>query len=122
MSFGHLRKGAVRPVENDSAFLLDRHRRGVPNRGRMARYTQSDEVDMVIVGCGAGGGVLAQRLARLGWRVVVLERGPFWDPTPTGCPMRRAQPISTGMTCESSAAEIRSSLARTTRATASAGR
>ena len=35
---------------------------------------------MLIVGCGAGGSVLAQRLARAGWRVVVLERGPFWDP------------------------------------------
>ena len=33
-----------------------------------------------IVGCGAGGSVLAQRLARHGWRVVVFEAGPFWDP------------------------------------------
>jgi choline dehydrogenase-like flavoprotein len=24
--------------------------------------------------------VLAQRLARAGWRIVVLEKGPFWDP------------------------------------------
>ncbi len=24
--------------------------------------------------------MLAQRLARLGWKVLVLERGPFWDP------------------------------------------
>jgi choline dehydrogenase-like flavoprotein len=35
---------------------------------------------MVVVGAGAGGLVLAQRLARAGWRVVVLEKGPFWDP------------------------------------------
>jgi choline dehydrogenase-like flavoprotein len=34
----------------------------------------------VIVGAGAGGGTLAQRLARKGWRIVVLESGPFWDP------------------------------------------
>ena len=39
-----------------------------------------DSVDMVIIGAGAGGGVLAQRLSRAGWRVVVLECGPFWDP------------------------------------------
>ena len=37
-------------------------------------------VDLAIVGAGAGGATLAQRLARRGWRVVVLEAGPFWDP------------------------------------------
>jgi choline dehydrogenase-like flavoprotein len=73
-------KGSIRPPENDSAFILDPHKRGVPNVDRMARYRDEDEVDMVIVGCGAGGGTLAQRLARRGWRIVVLERGPFWDP------------------------------------------
>jgi len=46
----------------------------------MARYDCEDKVDVVIVGCGAGGGVLAQRLARCGWKVVALEAGPFWDP------------------------------------------
>jgi choline dehydrogenase-like flavoprotein len=35
---------------------------------------------MLIVGAGAGGATLAQRLARRGWRVLVLEAGPFWDP------------------------------------------
>jgi choline dehydrogenase-like flavoprotein len=73
-------KGSIRPPENDSAFILDPHKRGVPNVGRMARYRDDDEVDLLIIGCGAGGGVLSQRLARKGWRVVVLERGPFWDP------------------------------------------
>jgi choline dehydrogenase-like flavoprotein len=34
----------------------------------------------VVVGCGAGGGVLTQRLAHAGWRVVALDAGPFWDP------------------------------------------
>ena len=46
----------------------------------MRRYRDDDEVDLLIVGCGAGGCVLAQRLARAGWRIVILERGPFWDP------------------------------------------
>ncbi|MGH7765065.1 MAG: GMC family oxidoreductase [Candidatus Dormibacteraceae bacterium] len=46
----------------------------------MNRFGEGDEVDVVIVGCGAGGAVLAQRLARRGWKVVVLEAGPFWDP------------------------------------------
>ncbi|HEY1593382.1 MAG TPA: GMC family oxidoreductase [Solirubrobacteraceae bacterium] len=74
-----LARGALRPPENDSAFLLDVHRRAVP-RERMARYADSFAVDLVIVGAGAGGGTLAQRLARRGWKVVVLEAGPFWDP------------------------------------------
>ncbi|HEY0517502.1 MAG TPA: GMC family oxidoreductase [Solirubrobacteraceae bacterium] len=73
-------RGSLRPPENDSAFLLDPHRRDVPGRARMRRYAESDPVDMLIVGAGAGGSTLAQRLARRGWRVVVLEAGPFWDP------------------------------------------
>ncbi len=68
------------PRNNDSRFLLDVHRRGVPGRDRMRTYRDDDEVDLAIVGCGAGGSVLAQRLARRGWRIVVLEAGPFWDP------------------------------------------
>ncbi len=72
--------GAGGPRENDSRHLLDPHRRGVPGRERMRSYRDDDEVDLAIVGCGAGGSVLAQRLARRGWRIVVLEAGPFWDP------------------------------------------
>jgi choline dehydrogenase-like flavoprotein len=46
----------------------------------MAHYGEEEPVDMVIVGAGAGGVTLAQRLARAGWRIVILEKGPFWDP------------------------------------------
>ena len=46
----------------------------------MARYPDGEEVDLVVVGAGAGGSVLAQRLARRGWKVVILEAGPFWHP------------------------------------------
>src|SRR3954447_9514511 len=77
---GALLKGSRGVPGNDSAGLLDVHRRAVPQARGMRRYADGDEVDIAIVGCGAGGGVLAQRLARAGWRVVVLERGPFWDP------------------------------------------
>src|SRR5207248_2605178 len=41
---------------------------------------EADEVDLVVVGAGAGGSVLTQRLARAGWSVVVFDAGPFWDP------------------------------------------
>ncbi|MEO5833192.1 MAG: GMC family oxidoreductase [Nakamurella sp.] len=46
----------------------------------MRRFADSDEIDLVIVGCGAGGSVMAQRLARAGWTVAALDAGPFWDP------------------------------------------
>ncbi len=73
-------KGSVGPRANDSRFLLDVHSRAIPGRARMRRYRDDESVDLCIVGAGAGGSVLAQRLARAGWRIVVLEAGPFWDP------------------------------------------
>jgi choline dehydrogenase-like flavoprotein len=45
----------------------------------MQHYKPEETVDYCIVGCGAAGGVLSQRLARAGFRVVALEAGPFWD-------------------------------------------
>jgi choline dehydrogenase-like flavoprotein len=75
-----LLKGAVGPKDNDSRFLLDVHRRDLPGEDTMCRYDDTDEVDVCIVGAGAGGSVLAQRLARAGWRVVIIEAGPFWHP------------------------------------------
>ena len=67
---------------NESAWLLpnDGGRTNHRLRSDMRRYRNDDEVDIVIVGCGAGGGVLAQRLARAGWKVVAFDAGPFWDP------------------------------------------
>ncbi|HEX6839097.1 MAG TPA: GMC family oxidoreductase, partial [Polyangia bacterium] len=45
----------------------------------MRRFAPDETVDYCIVGVGAAGGVLLQRLARAGFRVVGLEAGPFWD-------------------------------------------
>jgi choline dehydrogenase-like flavoprotein len=45
----------------------------------MRTFDLNEEVDFCIVGVGAGGGVLIQRLARAGFRVVGIEAGPFWD-------------------------------------------
>ena len=78
---GSLIKGVTRmPKDNDSAWLLDPHKRGLQNLDRMRRYAPRETVDLVIVGAGAGGITLAQRLARAGWRIVILEKGPLWDP------------------------------------------
>ncbi|MEV4434852.1 GMC family oxidoreductase [Streptomyces sp. NPDC049555] len=56
----------------------------LPHVGRlretMRSFDDDDEVDMAVVGCGAGGATFTQRLAHAGWRVVCLEAGPFWDP------------------------------------------
>ena len=43
-------------------------------------YKPSDEVDFAIVGSGAAGGVLAKELSSNGFRVVVLEQGPYLKP------------------------------------------
>lgn len=45
----------------------------------MKRYSESEEVDYVLVGVGSGGGVLLQRLAKAGFKVIGLDAGPFWD-------------------------------------------
>lgn len=69
-------------ARNASAWLLplDGHRTNTDLRDQMRHFDDDEEVDLVIVGCGAGGGVLLQRLARAGWKVVALDAGPFWDP------------------------------------------
>ncbi len=45
----------------------------------MRCFGEGEEVDYVIIGVGAGGGVLLQRLARAGFRVLGFDAGPFWD-------------------------------------------
>ncbi|MDP9987578.1 choline dehydrogenase-like flavoprotein [Arthrobacter oryzae] len=66
---------------NESAWLLPKGPgSNLGLRDNMRRYRDDDEVDIVIVGCGAGGATLLQRLARAGWRAVGLEAGPFWEP------------------------------------------
>jgi choline dehydrogenase-like flavoprotein len=67
---------------NESAWLLpnDGSRTNHRLRANMRRFADSDTVDLVVVGCGAGGSTVLQRLARRGWRVVGLDAGPFWDP------------------------------------------
>ncbi len=73
-------KGSIGPPDNDSRNLLDVHSREMPGQETMRHYADSDEVDLGVVGAGAGGSVLAQRLARAGWRIVVIEAGPLWHP------------------------------------------
>ena len=74
-------QGALRPRDNDSRWLLDPHRRGVPGREPMRRYARRRRGR-------PGDRRLRRRAGRrwpsgsraAGWRIVVLEAGPFWDP------------------------------------------
>jgi choline dehydrogenase-like flavoprotein len=76
-----LSDAAVR-ARNESAWLLPTGEERTNHRLRqdMRHYGQDEEVDVVVVGCGAGGATLIQRLARAGVSVVGLDAGPFWDP------------------------------------------
>ncbi|MEO6944206.1 MAG: GMC family oxidoreductase, partial [Lacisediminihabitans sp.] len=67
---------------NESAWLMtsDGARMEPALRKNMRQFSDEDVVDLVIVGCGAGGSTLLQRMARSGARVVALDAGPFWDP------------------------------------------
>ncbi len=46
---------------------------------QMQRFRDDEPVDYCVVGVGSAGGVLLQRLAKAGFKVVGLEAGPFWD-------------------------------------------
>src|SRR5260370_6280527 len=46
-------------------------------RPDLPKYKTSDEVDFVIVGSGPPGGIMAKELSTNGFRVVVLEQGPY---------------------------------------------
>jgi choline dehydrogenase-like flavoprotein len=54
-----------------------RHARPAPLQQATVRYRPEDVVDFVIVGSGAAGGVVAKELSTAGFRVVVLEQGPW---------------------------------------------
>src|SRR5579863_573574 len=42
-----------------------------------ATFRPSDVVDFLVIGAGAAGGVMAKELSTAGFRVVVLEQGPY---------------------------------------------
>src|SRR5258708_7156207 len=60
-----------------SRLAADREGSGQEMMVDQPRYKTSDEVDFVIIGSGAAGGILAKELATNGFRVVVLEQGPY---------------------------------------------
>jgi choline dehydrogenase-like flavoprotein len=43
----------------------------------LPKYKTTDEVDFVVIGSGAAGGIVAKELSENGFRVVVLEQGPY---------------------------------------------
>ena len=67
--------GSFKTPETDAHMLGPIQKIAFP----MHRFSPDEEVDFCIVGVGSGGGVLVQRLARAGFRVVGIEAGPFWE-------------------------------------------
>src|SRR5580765_4176001 len=64
----------------------------------------NDHYDVIIIGSGAGGSTLLNKLAPSGKRILVLERGPFlprekenWDPRLLSTP-RATSALKSGMT------------------------
>jgi choline dehydrogenase-like flavoprotein len=43
----------------------------------LPKYKTTDEVEFVVIGSGAAGGIVAKELSENGFRVVVLEQGPY---------------------------------------------
>lgn len=46
----------------------------------MREFSETEEVDFAIVGCGAGGATLGAKLAEAGFSVILFDAGPFWRP------------------------------------------
>lgn len=56
------------------------HRKSSPSPAAGVRFQTRAEVDFVVIGSGAAGGVLAKELSSAGFSVVVLEQGPYLRP------------------------------------------
>ncbi len=67
--------GAFEPPHEDKKILGPLQRISK----QMQRFRDDEPVDYCVVGVGSAGGVLLQRLAKAGFKVVGLEAGPFWD-------------------------------------------
>ncbi len=58
---------------------VSRYREGAFVDGAKLAAPFDDEVDFVVVGSGAAGAVAAYRLATHGWKVAMIEEGPWYD-------------------------------------------
>lgn len=71
-----------RPGAQEKIATVDRNRRGVEcvDAGALRNGGGTGDAEVVVIGSGAAGAILAFRLAEAGRRVLVLERGPHVDP------------------------------------------
>ena len=68
------------PVQNDKITTPEKHAKleGLQSSGDLNIY--KIEVDVVIIGSGAGGSLAAYELSRAGFRVLMLEEGSYFHP------------------------------------------
>lgn len=75
-----IRKGIIETMhENDSNLLQSLSQRGlkvIEDEGNISKI----KCDVVIVGSGCGGGIAAAVLASAGYRVLILEKGNYFEP------------------------------------------
>src|SRR5690606_30524068 len=71
---------AARELGRDRLLGARREMAEVIEQGRRFERDRRLSADVVIVGTGAGGGMVASELARRGARVVALEEGPLLEP------------------------------------------
>ena len=69
----------MRVVETNGIWPL--YAPGIHGESVPMRDWSREEVDVCVVGAGAGGGVLGAKLAEAGFSVVLLDAGPHWNPT-----------------------------------------
>ena len=76
----HYKPFSRRPGSAEKLATVDRDRPGVSCLDPGAVGHGAASADVVVIGSGAAGSILAYRLAEAGRRVLVLERGPHVDP------------------------------------------
>lgn len=67
------------PLENSKIITPKKHKE-IRKEYNVSGDTWKIKADAIIIGSGAGGGVVANELSKAGWKVVVIEEGSYFTP------------------------------------------